>query len=152
MLYLWSVWSSRLGKLWSLCLYTQYRESIFLMSIGTVSFLPKPLKCNVYKYASKLNKSAVLWSLRNMYEYIVQITIFWHYFVYNYFLMFERFPNLSAQIKMGEAKHGMEKIFRGLMTYRLTHQRNMVDQFKKVNSQHIRLIIFFSIINIFKQS
>ena len=33
---------------------------------------------------------------------------------------------------MGEAKHGMEKIFRGLMTYRLTHQRNMVDQFKKV--------------------
>ena len=32
---------------------------------------------------------------------------------------------------MGEARHGMEKIFRGVMNYRLTHQRNMVDQFKK---------------------
>jgi hypothetical protein len=29
--------------------------------------------------------------------------------------------------------HGMEKILRGLMTYRLTQQRNMVNQFKKVS-------------------
>jgi hypothetical protein len=27
----------------------------------------------------------------------------------------------------------MEKILRGLMNYRLTHQRNMVAQFKKVS-------------------
>lgn len=30
----------------------------------------------------------------------------------------------------------MEKIFRGLMKYRLSHQRNMVDQFKKVRYIH----------------
>lgn len=32
--------------------------------------------------------------------------------------------------------HGMEKILRGLMNYRLTHQRNMVAQFKKVGASY----------------
>ena len=33
---------------------------------------------------------------------------------------------------MGSTKHGMEKIVRGIMNYRLNYQRNMVEQFKSV--------------------
>jgi len=48
---------------------------------------------------------------------------------------------------MGEVKHGMEKIFRGLMTYRLTHQRNMVEQFKKVRDNPVPTAVFFTCVD-----
>jgi len=41
----------------------------------------------------------------------------------------------------------MEKIFRGLMKYRLTHQRNMVDQFKKVRDNPVPTAVFFTCVD-----
>ena len=47
-----------------------------------------------------------------------------------FFRLIGRFFEKGVRMPGG---HGMEKILRGLMTYRLTQQRNMVNQFKKVS-------------------
>eukprot|EP00088_Acartia_fossae_P001374 TRINITY_DN10533_c0_g1_i2.p1 TRINITY_DN10533_c0_g1~~TRINITY_DN10533_c0_g1_i2.p1 ORF type:complete len:309 (+),score=56.90 TRINITY_DN10533_c0_g1_i2:96-1022(+) len=48
---------------------------------------------------------------------------------------------------MGSSKHGMEKILRGIMNYRLAHQRNMVEQFKSVRDNPVPSAVFFTCVD-----
>lgn len=48
---------------------------------------------------------------------------------------------------MAGSGHGMEKILRGLMNYRLSHQRNMVAQFKKVRDNPVPTAVFFTCVD-----
>jgi len=48
---------------------------------------------------------------------------------------------------MGSTKHGMEKIVRGIMNYRLNYQRNMVEQFKSVRDNPVPTAVFFTCVD-----
>ena len=48
---------------------------------------------------------------------------------------------------MGKASAGITKMLEGIMKYRMTHQRNMLEQFKKVRDNPVPTAVFVTCVD-----